>query len=41
MFGRGATAPEDLRLNGQHIPVFFRIPRFGQLALYRLHAAFN
>src|SRR6266436_6599810 len=32
-FGRAATAPEDFRLNGQHIAVFLRIPRFGQLPL--------
>src|SRR5260370_38111619 len=34
-FGRAATAPEDLRLNGQHIAVFLRITRFGQLLLKR------
>ena len=38
---RAATAPEDLRLNGQHIAVFLRIPRFGQLPLNRLHALFD
>src|SRR6266704_2808076 len=39
-FGRAATAPEDLRLNGQHIAVFL-IPCFGQLPLNRLHALFD
>src|SRR5438093_8560024 len=34
-FRRAATPPEDLRLNGQHIAVFLRIPRFGQLPLKR------
>src|SRR5690242_16885179 len=40
-FERGTTAPEDLWLNGQHVAVFFRIPRFGQLPLKRLHAPFD
>src|SRR5260370_38282144 len=40
-FGRAAAAPEDLRLNGQDIAVFLRIPCFGPLPLDRLHAPFD
>src|SRR6266566_3801115 len=38
---RCAKAPEDLRLNGQHIAVFTRIPCFAHPPLNRLHAPFD